>query len=108
MSACEGKLEAPTRHALDWKVLAFHDKDACSAEMERVLDICRGCRRCVSLCQALPTLFDLVDATTDGEVHGVKKEAYWNVVDQCLLCDLCHVVLCRTCRHTPGSWIFRT
>ena len=43
--------------------------------MERVFDICHGCRRCVSLCQSFPTLFDLVDATDDGEVHGIKKEA---------------------------------
>ena len=94
MSTREGNLEAPTRHALDWKNPSFHDKDVCFAEMERVFDICHGCRRCVSLCQAFPTLFDLVDATEDGEVHGVKKEAYWNVVDQCYLCDLCYVVKC--------------
>jgi Fe-S oxidoreductase len=48
----------------------------------------------VSLCQSFPTLFDLVDATEDGEVHGVKKEAYWNVVDQCYLCDLCYMTKC--------------
>ncbi len=94
MSTREGNLEAPTRHALDWKSPSFHDKDACFAEMERVFDICHGCRRCVSLCQSFPTLFDLVDATEDGEVHGVKKEAYWRVVDQCYLCDLCYVVKC--------------
>ncbi len=62
--------------------------------MERVFDICHGCRRCVSLCQSFPTLFDLVDATDDGEVHGVKKEAYWSVVDQCYLCDLCYMTKC--------------
>jgi Fe-S oxidoreductase len=59
-----------------------------------VFDICHGCRRCVSLCQSFPTLFDLVDATDDGEVHGVKKEAYWKVVDQCYLCDLCYMTKC--------------
>ena len=36
-----------------------------------------------ALCQSFPNLFDLVDATADGEVYGVKKEAYWKVVDQC-------------------------
>jgi Fe-S oxidoreductase len=46
------------------------------------------------LCQSFPTLFDLVDATDDGEVHGVKKEAYWSVVDQCYLCDLCYMTKC--------------
>jgi Fe-S oxidoreductase len=48
----------------------------------------------VSLCHSFPTLFDLVDATEDGEVHGVKKEAYWSVVDQCYLCDLCYMTKC--------------
>ncbi len=90
----EGNLEAPTRHAIDWKNPDFYDEAAANKEMERVFDICHGCRRCVSLCQSFPTLFDLVDATADGEVHGVKKEAYWNVVDQCYLCDLCYMTKC--------------
>ena len=90
----EGNLQAPTRHPLDWKNPDFYDEGKALAEMERVFDVCHGCRRCVSLCQSFPTLFDLVDATADGEVHGVKKEAYWNVVDQCYLCDLCYMTKC--------------
>jgi glycerol-3-phosphate dehydrogenase subunit C len=90
----EGNLEAPTRHPIDWKNPAFYDEGEAMKEMERVFDICHGCRRCVSLCQSFPTLFDLVDATDDGEVHGIKKEAYWNVVDQCYLCDLCYMTKC--------------
>jgi glycerol-3-phosphate dehydrogenase subunit C len=90
----EGNLEAPTRHSIDWKSPDFYDEASAFKEMERVFDICHGCRRCVSLCQSFPTLFDLVDATADGEVHGVKKEAYWNVVDQCYLCDLCYMTKC--------------
>ena len=77
MSTREGNLEAPTRHALDWKNPQFYDQDACFTEMERVFDVCHGCRRCVSLCQSFPTLFDLVDATEDGEVHpgeGVEEK----------------------------------
>jgi len=94
MSIREGNLQAPTRHPIDWKSPAYLDEAACLKEMERVFDICHGCRRCVSLCQSFPTLFDLVDATDDGEVHGVKKEAYWGVVDQCYLCDLCYMTKC--------------
>ena len=90
----EGNLEAPTRHPLDWKNPEFYDEASALKEMERVFDICHGCRRCVSLCQSFPTLFDLVDETEDGEVHGVKKEAYWKVVDQCYLCDLCYMTKC--------------
>jgi len=90
----EGNLEAPTRHPIDWKNPDFFDETKALAEMERVFDICHGCRRCVSLCQSFPTLFDLVDATEDGEVNGIKKVAYWSVVDQCYLCDLCYMTKC--------------
>ncbi|MFO1220175.1 MAG: heterodisulfide reductase-related iron-sulfur binding cluster [Burkholderiaceae bacterium] len=90
----EGNLEAPTRHPLDWKNPDFFDEASAFKEMERVFDICHGCRRCVSLCQSFPNLFDLVDATSDGEVHGVKKEDYRSVVDQCYLCDLCYMTKC--------------
>ena len=90
----EGNLEAPTRHPIDWKNPDFYDEGKAFAEMERVFDICHGCRRCVSLCQSFPNLFDLVDATADGEVHGVKKSDYWGVVDQCYLCDLCYMTKC--------------
>jgi Fe-S oxidoreductase len=94
MSTREGNLEAPTRHAVDWKNPAFYDQAACETEMARIFDICHGCRRCVSLCQSFPTLFDLVDATADGEVHGVANKDFWSVVDQCYLCDLCYMTKC--------------
>ena len=90
----EGNLQAPTRHAVDWQGPDFHDEGKLLAEMERVFDICHGCRRCVSLCQSFPNLFDLVDATADGEVHGVAKADYAKVVDQCYLCDLCYMTKC--------------
>lgn len=90
----EGNLEAPTRHPIDWQHPDFHDEALALAEMERVFDICHGCRRCVSLCQSFPRLFDLVDATADGEVHGVAKADYRQVVDQCYLCDLCYMTKC--------------
>lgn len=90
----EGSLEAPTRHPIDWQNPDFYDSDALFAEMERVFDICHGCRRCVSLCQSFPTLFDLVDASESMEVDGVAKDDYWRVVDHCYLCDLCYMTKC--------------
>jgi glycerol-3-phosphate dehydrogenase subunit C len=90
----EGSLKAPTRHALDWRDPGFYDEDALMKELERVFEICHGCRRCVSLCQAFPTLFDLVDNSSTMEVDGVKKEDYWQVVDHCYLCDLCFMTKC--------------
>jgi len=90
----EGNLEAPTRHPLDWKNPQFYDTAAIDKELERVFEICHGCRRCVSLCQAFPTLFDLVDASETMEVDGVAKSDYAKVVEQCYLCDLCYQTKC--------------
>jgi Fe-S oxidoreductase len=92
--AREGSLEAPIRHTLDWKDPDFYDEGKLFAEMERVFDICHGCRRCVSLCQSFPILFDLVDESDTMEVDGVAKQDYWKVVDQCYLCDLCFLTKC--------------
>jgi len=90
----EGSLEAPTRHPLEWKSASFWDEDALFKELERVFDICHGCRRCVSLCNSFPTLFDLVDESESMEVDGVAKSDYWKVVDHCYLCDLCYMTKC--------------
>ena len=90
----EGSLEAPTRHPIEWKKPEYHDEAQLFKELERVYDICHGCRRCVSLCTAFPTLFDLVDASPTLEVDGVEKGDFWKVVDQCYLCDLCYMTKC--------------
>ena len=90
----EGSLDAPTRHPLDWRNPSFYDEQGLFKELERVFDICHGCRRCVSLCQSFPTLFDLVDESPTLEVDGIKKEDYWKVVDHCYLCDLCFMTKC--------------
>jgi Fe-S oxidoreductase len=90
----EGSLEAPTRHALDWTNPEFYNEEKLLEEMERIFDICHGCRRCVSLCDAYPTLFDLVDGSETFEVDGVAKADYWKVVDQCFMCDLCYQTKC--------------
>jgi glycerol-3-phosphate dehydrogenase subunit C len=92
--AREGSLEAPTRHPLGWREPEFWNETALEAEMERVFDICHGCRRCFSLCNAFPVLFDRVDASPTGEVASVPRAARWEVVDQCYLCDMCYMTKC--------------
>ena len=90
----EGNLEAPTRHPLNWREASFYDETALEKELERVFDICHGCRRCFSLCQAFPTLFDAIDESPTGELDGVDKHVYWKVVDHCYLCDMCYMTKC--------------
>ncbi|HEX5418649.1 MAG TPA: heterodisulfide reductase-related iron-sulfur binding cluster [Gammaproteobacteria bacterium] len=93
-SGREGSLEAPTRHTIDWQSPEYTNDEAVYAELERVFEICHGCRRCFSLCNAFPTLFDAVDESESGEVASVPREVYWNVVDHCYLCDMCYMTKC--------------
>lgn len=94
MKTREGSLEAPTRHAVAWKTPEFYAEPALMGELERVFDICHGCRRCVNLCNAFPTLFDLIDEGPSGELDGVERQQLWKVVDQCYLCDICFMTKC--------------
>jgi glycerol-3-phosphate dehydrogenase subunit C len=90
----EGSLDAPTRHALDWHNPDFYDRAKIDAEMERVFDICHGCRRCFNLCDSFPRLFDLIDNAATGELDSVEKSAYRQVVEACTLCDMCFMTKC--------------
>ncbi|MEE8343511.1 MAG: Fe-S oxidoreductase, partial [Gammaproteobacteria bacterium] len=76
----EGSLQAPTRHPIAWQEPGFYDQEKLFKELERVFDICHGCRRCFSLCNAFPTLFDAIDASDTMELDGVSKQVYWDVV----------------------------
>ncbi len=94
MTVREGSLEPPKRHPIDWKSAAYYDEAALMHELERTYDICHGCRRCVNLCTAFPKLFDLIDEGESGEVDAIPKHRYWEVVDQCYLCDMCFMTKC--------------
>src|SRR3984957_20233295 len=93
-SGHEGNLKAPTRHALGWQEPQFYDSNALQKELDRVFDICHGCRRCFNLCDSFPTLFDLIDESKTGELDGVAKGDFAKVVDQCYLCDMCYMTKC--------------
>lgn len=90
----EGSLEAPTRHPLDWKNASFYDEANLFNELERVFDICHGCRRCFNLCHAFPLLFDVIDESETMELDSVNKKVYWDIVDNCYLCDMCFMSKC--------------
>ena len=90
----EGSLDKPTRHPIDWQSPDFYDAGKLEAELTRTFDICHGCRRCVNLCTAFPTLFDLVDGSSSGEVDAVSPTKFAEVVDQCYLCDMCFMTKC--------------
>jgi len=79
---------------MDWNDPDFYDMAKIEAELERVFDLCHGCRRCFNLCDSFPRLFDMIDAGPTGELDGVEKEDYGKVVEACTLCDLCFMTSC--------------
>jgi len=90
----EGSLEAPTRHPIAWRDKSYTDPAAIEKELERVFDICHGCRRCFNLCDSFPRLFDLVDESPTQELDGVDPSDFKSVVDLCTLCDMCFLTKC--------------
>jgi len=59
-------------------------------ELERVFDLCHGCRLCFNLCPSFPTLFDYIDGN-DGDVGALTHAQQDQVVDECFGCKLCYV-----------------
>lgn len=75
----------------------YRDEADVRAELTRGFDVCRGCRRCVDLCGAFPTLFELVDRFDDRDPGRMTPAEQDRVVAQCHQCKLCHV----DCPYTP-------
>jgi glycerol-3-phosphate dehydrogenase subunit C len=94
VSKAEGSLDAPMRHPIAWRDPDYYDLAAIEAEMERVFDICHGCRRCFNLCDSFPKLFDMIDESPTGELDGVDKAKFGEVADACTLCDMCFLTKC--------------
>tara|TARA_B100001113_G_scaffold128669_1_gene105048 strand:+ start:8143 stop:9474 length:1332 start_codon:yes stop_codon:yes gene_type:complete len=90
----EGGLQKPTRHVIDWKNPDFLNETVFEEELRRIADACHGCRRCVSLCNSFPTLFDLIDESETFEVDGVSYQEFDSVIDHCYMCDLCFMTKC--------------
>ena len=68
---------------------AYLDEADFRVELERVFDLCQGCRLCFNLCPSFPTMFDLIDAN-DGDVSALTAADQDRVVDECYQCKLCY------------------
>jgi Fe-S oxidoreductase len=68
----------------------YFDPAALREELDRVFDLCHGCRLCFNLCPSFPTLFDFIDAR-DGDVSALTDAEHHQVVDECYQCKLCYV-----------------
>jgi glycerol-3-phosphate dehydrogenase subunit C len=74
----------------------YWDRAGLDQEVERVFDICHGCRLCFNLCPSFPSLFDSL-AKHDDDVRGLTSAEKQRVIDLCYGCKLCEV----KCPYTP-------
>jgi glycerol-3-phosphate dehydrogenase subunit C len=92
--AREGSLDAPFRREIAWREPDYYDLDKVHAEMQRVFEICHGCRRCFNLCDSFPRLFDAIDESATGEIDGIGHKEFAHVAEACTLCDMCFMTKC--------------
>jgi glycerol-3-phosphate dehydrogenase subunit C len=75
---------------------AYWDRRGLDQEVERVFDICHGCRLCFNLCPSFPALFDRLQ-DQDADVRNLSSAEKQHVVELCYLCKLCEL----RCPYTP-------
>jgi Fe-S oxidoreductase len=75
----------------------YWEPDKLAGELERVFDICHGCRLCFNLCPSFPALFEAIDRQSGGDVRALSEAERNRVVDLCYGCKLCEV----RCPYTP-------
>jgi Fe-S oxidoreductase len=77
----------------------YFDEADLREELDRVYDLCHGCRLCFKFCTAFPTLFDYIDAIPDQLSHEMTPAQQDQVVDECFQCKLCYI----NCPYIPGQ-----
>ncbi|MDH3655063.1 MAG: heterodisulfide reductase-related iron-sulfur binding cluster [Myxococcales bacterium] len=75
----------------------YWNEDALEKEIERVFEVCHGCRMCFKYCDSFPTLFSAIDERHDGDVRKLTPLDTKRVMDACFQCKLCEV----QCPYTP-------
>ncbi len=75
----------------------YWDSNALNKEVERVFEVCHGCRMCFKFCDSFPSLFKFIDERHDGDVKKLERVEVNQVVDECFQCKLCEV----QCPYTP-------
>ncbi|MBS1149818.1 MAG: glycerol 3-phosphate dehydrogenase (quinone) subunit [Myxococcaceae bacterium] len=75
----------------------YFDGGMLQKEIDRVFEVCNGCRMCFKYCDVFPSLFKLVDDTHAGDVTRLSEQQTDRVMEQCFQCKLCEV----QCPYTP-------
>ncbi|MCK6546876.1 4Fe-4S dicluster domain-containing protein [Myxococcota bacterium] len=77
----------------------YWKREALDQEVERVFEVCHGCRMCFKYCDSFPKLFTFIDDRHDGDVRKLRAEETREVMDACFQCKLCEV----ECPYTPKA-----
>jgi glycerol-3-phosphate dehydrogenase subunit C len=77
----------------------YFDEADLRQEMNRVYDLCHGCRLCFKFCTSFPTLFEAIDRHDDQDSAKMTAAEQDQVVDECFNCKLCYV----NCPYIPGQ-----
>jgi len=76
----------------------YWDQAGLRGEIERVFDICNGCRLCFNLCHSFPELFKAIEAH-EGDARQVSPAEAGRVAELCFQCKICYV----KCPYTPDD-----
>jgi glycerol-3-phosphate dehydrogenase subunit C len=77
----------------------YFDEADCREEMNRVYDLCHGCRLCFKFCSAFPSMFEAIDDHDDQDSAKMTEAEQDRVVDECFQCKLCYI----NCPYIPGQ-----
>jgi len=76
----------------------YWDPAALQPELDRVFDICNGCRLCFNLCPSFPELFNAIERR-EGDARKLAPAEIDRVIDTCYQCKICYV----KCPYTPDD-----
>ncbi len=75
----------------------YWDGGLLNKEIERVFEVCNGCRMCFKFCDSFPRLFQFLDQEHGGDVTKLTAPQTASVMEACFQCKLCEV----QCPYTP-------
>ncbi len=77
----------------------YFDPASLRREMDRVFDVCHGCRMCFKYCDSFRDLFQIIDEAREGDPRALSPGEQDQVMAGCFQCKQCEFA----CPYTPGK-----
>ncbi len=75
----------------------YWDPGLLRMEIDRVFEVCNGCRMCFKFCDSFPDLFSFLDSMQAPDTRKLTEPQIDQVMNECFQCKLCEV----QCPYTP-------